>query len=67
MANKYFAKRDIKTSSKYTEKIKNVEMLKSAKTSTTPTINYTLQGKVFEQFRGIVRLRRRKGSRRFFW
>jgi len=50
MSNKYFAKRDIKTSSKYTEKIKNVEMMKSAKTSTTPTINYTLQGKVFEQF-----------------
>ena len=50
MAKKYFATRDIKTSSKYTEKIKNVEMMKSAKTSTTPTINYTLQGKVFEQF-----------------
>jgi len=50
MAKKYFATRDIKTSSNYTEKIKNVEMMKSAKTSTTPTINYTLQGKVFEQF-----------------
>ena len=50
MAKKYFASRDIKTSSSYTEKIKNVEMMKSAKTSTTPTNNYTLQGKVFEQF-----------------
>lgn len=48
--SKYFASRNIKTSSSYTEKIKNVEMMKNATTSTTPTIDYTLQGKVFEQF-----------------
>ena len=50
MSKKFFATRNLKTSSDYTEKIKNVEMMKSAKTSKTPTNNYILQGNVFEQF-----------------
>ena len=48
--SRYFATRNLKTSSDYTEKIKNVEMMKSAKTSKSPTNNYLLQGDVFESF-----------------
>jgi len=45
-----FANTKTKSSSDYTEKIKNVEMMKSAKTSKNPTINYKLKGSEFEQF-----------------
>lgn len=50
MAKKFFATRNSKTSSDYTEKIKNVEMMKGAKSSETPTNDYRLEGDVFEQF-----------------
>jgi hypothetical protein len=49
MAKKYFAQ-DINTSSGYTSKIKNIEMMKSAKTSKNPTLNYQLKGKEFIRF-----------------
>jgi len=45
-----FANTKTKTSSDYTERTKNVEIMKSAKTSKNPTINYKLKGSEFEQF-----------------
>jgi len=47
---RWFSNNKTKTSSDYTENVKNVEIMKSAKTSENPTINYTLKGSEFEQF-----------------
>ena len=49
MAKKYFAQ-DVKTSSEFTYKIKNIEMMKSAKSSKNPTLNYQLKGREFIRF-----------------
>ena len=49
MAKKYFAQ-DVKTSSEFTYKIKNIEMMKSAKSSKNPTLNYQLKGRDFIRF-----------------
>lgn len=49
MAKKYFAA-NVKISSDYTSKMKNIEMMKSAKSSQNPTLNYQLKGKDFIRF-----------------
>jgi hypothetical protein len=49
MAKKYFAQ-DVKTCSDFTYKIKNIVMMKSAKSSKNPTLNYQLKGRDFIRF-----------------
>lgn len=45
-----FANKKTKTCSDYTGNVKNVEMMKSSKSSKNPTSNYKLKGNVFESF-----------------